>query len=439
MTQAVVDGADAVTVPAAVPAGLRSPWAMVAVALSAGQAAMALSWIGGMYRYVRSADVFQSDFTAFYTAARMTLHGQAHSLYDLASQQRTQEAVRGVRLQPSTLLAYVNPPFATLPLTPLGWLPYRAAFLLWFGLQLLVLALTVRAVLSTVATGWSRAERVLLVGAIVTCVATLTSLSLGSLAILALLAATRLTAAVRTGRTRHAGWWLLLLAVKPQLAILCVVGLVGLRCWTILRDAALAGAVAAVASTVVFGTGVWTAWLRLLQRFGSAEGLYGVDAHYMWNLRGAIARSGLADRATADLLATSALMISALIVLVIAVRAGRGGSLERTDRTMGIAATIALTVLTATHCNRQDTTLLLLAAALAYGHLRSRPGGRLFGCVILASWLLAWAVGNQYDGPSLHPVTVLAVGLVLVAGVQARASGRRSEIVHQTRPCAARP
>jgi hypothetical protein len=397
----------------------RSPWALITLAIATVQAAMGVTWVGGLFRYVRSADVQQSDVTAFATAWRMVLHGNAHLLYDVGAQQHAQEALRGVPLDDATLLAYVNPPWVAWPTSPLGLLPFRASYLVWFGIQVLLLACAVRALLRTVAAGWSRAERAALVAGTVTCVATLTSLSLGALAVPVLLAAVQLARAVQSDDTRFAGAWLVLLAVKPQLAMLAVAALVGRRCWQVLRDAAVIGGVLAAVSTALCGPGVWTAWLRLLGRFGSAEAQWGVDAHYMWNLRGALARWGAFGSVANDRLATGALVLSALMTVWMASRSRR-----RTVSPAGVAALVSLTVLTATHCNRQDTLLLVFAAALTYGRYRTGRRGPAIGCALMGFGLAAWAVGNRYDGPVLHPATVLAGVLVAAWAWDARSAAQ---------------
>lgn len=405
--------------------------------LGVGQLAMAVSWIGGLYRYVRSPNVFQSDFTAFYTAWRITIEGRSHDLYNLAVQQQVQEQIRSVHLTTTTLLVYVNPPFTTLAFTPLGWLPFRAAYLTWLILQLFVLAAAVRSLLCDLAADWTPPERLMLVVSVVTCVATMTSLSLGAFAIVALLAGVKLTSAVTTGKTRHGGIWLALLCIKPQLAILVVVALVGLRCWVILREATIVLVVASSISTVVSGPSVWGQWITLLRSISTAEAQFGVDAHYMWNLRGALVRLGQFSIATNNQIATAVLIISVAAVFLTSIRA-RHRLTMATHATVGpgIAALIGLSVLTATHCNRQDTVVLMLACALTYNHFRATRRGAIVGCVLMAVWLVAWLTTNAYNAPVIHPVTALAASLVIIwvylrrTSVQATVTSSRSDLVN---------
>lgn len=72
-----------------------------------------------------------SDFVAHYTAARLVHQYGPSDLYDLELQKRVQrEILRGGSF-PGGLLPETHPPFEILLFAPLGYLPYRAAFVTW--------------------------------------------------------------------------------------------------------------------------------------------------------------------------------------------------------------------------------------------------------------------------------------------------------------------
>jgi hypothetical protein len=82
------------------------------------------------------------DFTIFYTGARLLRSGQASHLYDLGAQYRLQQTFTNVpiRLGP---LPFNHPAFEALLFIPFTFLAYWPAYLLWTGLNLVMLAASV--------------------------------------------------------------------------------------------------------------------------------------------------------------------------------------------------------------------------------------------------------------------------------------------------------
>jgi hypothetical protein len=79
------------------------------------------------------------DFTIFYSAGRIVRDGLARDLYNQRVQYRTQqEFASGVTIRQGPL-PYNHPPFEALLFLPLTWLPYLPAYLLWDGINLLML------------------------------------------------------------------------------------------------------------------------------------------------------------------------------------------------------------------------------------------------------------------------------------------------------------
>jgi hypothetical protein len=79
------------------------------------------------------------DFTIFYTGARLLRSGEASHLYNLGAQYRLQQTFTKVpiRLGP---LPFNHPPFEALLFIPFTFLAYWPAYLLWTGLNLVMLA-----------------------------------------------------------------------------------------------------------------------------------------------------------------------------------------------------------------------------------------------------------------------------------------------------------
>jgi Glycosyltransferase family 87 len=76
----------------------------------------------------------KADFGALYTGGLMVVQGRASELYDLHDQTLVQEQFLGRK----GLLLYVYPPFHALFFAPLALLPYRLAYVVWGGINILL-------------------------------------------------------------------------------------------------------------------------------------------------------------------------------------------------------------------------------------------------------------------------------------------------------------
>jgi Glycosyltransferase family 87 len=103
--------------------------------------AMTVANFSLLFRVIPKLRNGYQDFTIFYTGARLLRDGQASTLYDLATQYRTQQTFTDVpiRLGP---LPFNHPPFEALLFIPFTLLPYWPAYLLWTALNFIMLAAT---------------------------------------------------------------------------------------------------------------------------------------------------------------------------------------------------------------------------------------------------------------------------------------------------------
>jgi hypothetical protein len=79
------------------------------------------------------------DFTTFYMAGTMVRTGMGHELYDLHAEWRVQQQFAPWVSIRQAALPYMHAPFEALLFVPFSLLPYRAAFALWDGINLLIL------------------------------------------------------------------------------------------------------------------------------------------------------------------------------------------------------------------------------------------------------------------------------------------------------------
>jgi hypothetical protein len=81
------------------------------------------------------------DFTTFYMAGKMVRDGHGGELYDLRAEWRVQQEFAPWVSIRQAALPYMHAPFEALVFVPFALLPYGAAFMLWDGLNLVMLFL----------------------------------------------------------------------------------------------------------------------------------------------------------------------------------------------------------------------------------------------------------------------------------------------------------
>jgi hypothetical protein len=388
------------------------PWVLAALAINAALALVAAAlWLatGAPDGFVRA------DFTAFYAAWSIVRDGRGTALYDLALQGEYQ-----ARLMPGTqfeggVLPYVNPPHLTLPFVPLAWLPRPVAFGLWTAAQLLLLGWTVRWFGWRLAAGWPARSRWLLVSALLAFPPLLSTLLLGAFSLPLLVALIGLYAALTAGRGPAAGAWLVLLTLKPQVAVLPVLLLLGARRWAALVSALLIGLGLAAAATLLLGAGIWSDYLQLARGHMLLFDRLGVDPARMWSLRGTLALWLGGERADLiNAVSGGLLLVAAGITLWLWRGPWRPGTPAFDLR---VALTLTLALLTAPHLNPHDGLLLALPVALGYRALRAsgQPASAFAAAALAgpAAVLVAEAALGPRAGIRLPTLAMLLLALWL--------------------------
>ena len=193
-----------------------------------------------------------TDFSDVYAAGVATLKGDATAPFDIMRQWRQEQAIFG----PATpLYGWHYPPFFLLVAAPLAHLPYLAALAVW---QLSTLALYLWALAALIRKSampqWAQDWR-------------WASLALGFTAVFVNLTHGHngfLTAALFAGalsqleaRPLLAGMMFGLLAYKPQFGLMIPLALAAGGYWRSFTAAAVTILVLALATTLLFGAGIW--------------------------------------------------------------------------------------------------------------------------------------------------------------------------------------
>jgi hypothetical protein len=303
-----------------------------------------------------------ADFLSLYAGGRLLWQDRTH-LYNLERQLAVETSILAPDGLPKRalphhyqVLPYNYPPFFTLLLVPLSWLPFPLAYVIASVLNLLCLAVTLRLLLQRLALGLEQSRWLLIVAF---CAAAIyVTLIQGQTSLLALLLLTLYVLDLQERRGVRAGVWAGLLLFKPQLLPLPLVILAWRRCWRGLLTLLVVLASLVLVSLALVGVEGLQQHVLLVRQMASAEGTLGIHPGAMHNLR-ALARFSLPRPwDSVGWWGSSALL--ALITLWVhrpSVRDGQGSAWRW-------SATIVLLLLLTPHLNTHDLALLLLPCAL---------------------------------------------------------------------------
>jgi hypothetical protein len=220
--------------------------------------AVAIAWLIGTAHGLNdyAGRPLGTDFSDVYAAGVAALKGDAAAPFDIVRQWRQEQAIFG---QATPLYGWHYPPFFLLVAAPLAYLPYLAALALW---QLSTLALYLWALAALIRKSampqWAEDWRWLI-------------LALGFTAVFVNLTHGHngfLTAALFAGalsqletRPLLAGVMFGLLAYKPQFGLMIPLALAAGGYWRSITGAVVTILVLALAVTMLFGAGIWPAFL----------------------------------------------------------------------------------------------------------------------------------------------------------------------------------
>lgn len=220
---------------------------MIVLALAVSQyAILVLYMFGGSPEYVLGG-----DFVAFWSAARETLAGNLTALYtpdglyDAFLKHRPDVAVEG--------LTWQYPPHASLLFSPIGYLPYEAAYAVWSGLGLGFFA-------------WVMSTLGVRGRALIAVLATIPVLIVLNTGQNALFTAGLLLLAVFNAKSKPvlAGLAAAILTVKPQLGILLPFLFIAGGHWRAFAAAAIGSLLIWGGSVFALGRDSWTAFFEFL-------------------------------------------------------------------------------------------------------------------------------------------------------------------------------
>jgi hypothetical protein len=359
-----------------------------------------------------------SDFLATYTAARLVNAGYGQALYDLTTQTRFQHAIVRLHVPPADLLPFIHPPFFVLPFLPLGILPYTWAFVAMLAVNLALLLVTLR-LLVTHLSGLATIGRVTLLLACLSFFPCFVNLIQGQNALVTLLILTAAFGLLKQKQDGAAGVVLALGLYKPQLMLVFVLILLGKQ----RRRAVAAFCVMAILlvalSYSIVGWRGFSDYIRLtITESPLVDGAYGVNYPQMHNWRG-LCRLWFGPHRSREI--NTLTILASIITLLPLVWSWRGPWQPGGAKfDLQFASTIVATLLVSPHLNTHDLTLWILAGALALNQARSRSKRRIVEGLIVAGSLISFLSLplNQVLPLQLTTVFMAIVATLLCAAIE---------------------
>lgn len=237
----------------------------------------------GWPRYLEGADI-----RPYYTGGALVANGQGAQLYDLGAQWLCQKRYFPGLSTQSQLLPFIAPPFVAAPMAILAHFSVRTAFLIWLGVNWILLSVFTTFVIEELKPRGRKAQLVALV-LCSTCAPVFVTLMQGQWAIVLALSSLFSWRALRLGRDFSGGMWLALWVFKPQLLLLPIAILLWkFRARALLGFATGAAFLGAVSLAIV-GFGGLKTYLSLLREASSWQLKYGVNAKAMFTWSGLLA------------------------------------------------------------------------------------------------------------------------------------------------------
>jgi hypothetical protein len=344
-----------------------------------------------------SASLQGTDFPDFYCAARMLADGHGHQLYD-AELQRQYQAHYTARV--GTL--YIHPPFEAAVYLAAAWLPLKRAYLLWFSVNVVFLAVAVRRLAKEALSPWD--WRLWFAGSL-TFVPALLCLQQGQDSLLLLLLVVLAFTALCRDRAFAAGCWLALGLFKFPLVLPLVVVLVLTQRKN--SRSALAAGFSLVAlllaglSAAISGWSVFIAYPDFLMHL-QAQPFAGINPSVMANFRGLAWFFFYSDQSAWSIAAVCILSAAAFIQTLAVWKNARIASHADLPAAIGefdlaFANTILFALLVSYHLNPHDLSLLLLPIFL----LLHRAFSRTLRATSPATWITVGLIGILFL-PPLH-------------------------------------
>ena len=352
----------------------------------------------------------QSDFIAFFTAAKMVASGAASHLYDLDIQAAFQKEIIGPYRH--ELLPYFHPPFQIIAYLPLTVMPLRWAYQVWMIISLGIITVALIAFRSYFRPV-SRAGRQIMWLACFSFLPTAAIFIMGQDTAISLLIFTLVFLNIKKGNEGKAGAILALGLFKPHLVGITAIILLFKRRWRAFGWFCLTGAVLLFVSLLMVGWQGAIDYIKLIPKVATWEDQYGVFPSKMHNLKAFFYLVFGSDQKGFIITALTLTSLGFFTLLVLIWKGKWDPSSYLFD--LKFSVLIMVTLMTSPHLNTYDLALWIIPGILVCHYLsRERPKIKVYLLeALLPFGYMAGLYSLFYLRPPHFPASVVFMAAVV--------------------------
>ncbi len=198
------------------------------------------------------------DFLAFYSAAYLVLHGMIGKIFDATSISNFELTIIPYKVGAAGYMPFLNPPFVAVLLTPLAFLSPFSSRIIWFFLNFCLYLIALFYLTKTL----QGKTRILSVILLLSTFPIYQALIEAQLSIIILVCSVFAINFVKEQRYFISGFFLSALWIKPQFAIIVVIGLILFRLWKVLFGMIFAGLMIFLITLPLVGFGPYLTYIN---------------------------------------------------------------------------------------------------------------------------------------------------------------------------------
>jgi hypothetical protein len=353
---------------------------------------------------------FMSDFGSLYTSfvdMRAAIFGKISEINLHAIYQHG--LLGGINLS-GGIYPLQYPPIIALVFSPLSFLPFNLAFIIWTIIEVGLLIWLIY-LFDRLFSEWSRQERLVLIVTLLAFFPLTETILTGQFSLFLSICLVQVFLSMKNNRPIHAGIWMALLLIKPQMVLIPGLMLLNKRFWRGAVSAALTYIALLIFTSLLFGLEPWIKYFQLLVNMNINYKSFSFIPEIEYTLKGMLTKILVnSQSSTVTLLSNIALLLGMGFVLYL--------WLTRMPTTLPrlklfFAFTLVISVLLSLHIYNHDDLVLVLPTALFYDYLRQMRFNRKGYSILLMVSPLVFFIGF-FTTFSLFGFLLLPTAIILL-------------------------
>jgi hypothetical protein len=299
---------------------------------------------------------FMSDFGSLYTSFIDMRAGNFSRISDIDLHAIYQHGLLGGINLSGGIYPLQYPPVIALVFSPLSFLPFNLAFVIWTVIEVGLLIWLIY-LFDRLFSEWSRQERLVLIVTLLAFFPLTETILTGQFSLFLSICLVQVFLSMKNNRPIHAGIWMAFLLIKPQMVLIPGLMLLNKRFWRGAVSAALTYIALLIFTSLLFGLEPWIKYFQLLVNMNINYKGYSFIPEIEYTLKGILTKIlANSQSSTVTLLSNVALLLGMGFVLYL--------WLSRVPTTLPrlklyFAFTIVISVLLSLHIYNHDDLVLV--------------------------------------------------------------------------------